>query len=116
MEFKEIAGICDIPHKLFNVSLREFNQFIMVCPSLIILDKGRAIVSGPLNGLFYDEVKLFLILFPVDAPHRLNLFYLANDVIQNCKRKNAIVYRTTFTDVLPEAMKLIRWVCFHQWT
>ncbi|KTF77670.1 hypothetical protein cypCar_00032956, partial [Cyprinus carpio] len=42
-----------------------------------------------------------------DAPHRLNLFYLANDVIQNCKRKNAIVYRTTFTDVLPEAMKLI---------
>ncbi|KAK2887532.1 hypothetical protein Q8A67_015760 [Cirrhinus molitorella] len=42
-----------------------------------------------------------------DASHRLNLFYLANDVIQNCKRKNAIVYRTTFTDVLPEAMKLI---------
>ncbi|XP_026087721.1 regulation of nuclear pre-mRNA domain-containing protein 2 isoform X1 [Carassius auratus] len=42
-----------------------------------------------------------------DAPHRLNLFYLANDVIQNCKRKNAIVYRTTFTDVLPEAIKLI---------
>ncbi|XP_051727973.1 regulation of nuclear pre-mRNA domain-containing protein 2a [Ctenopharyngodon idella] len=42
-----------------------------------------------------------------DASHRLNLFYLANDVIQNCKRKNAIVYRTTFTDVLPEAMNLI---------
>ncbi|TRY65122.1 hypothetical protein DNTS_009675 [Danionella cerebrum] len=43
-----------------------------------------------------------------DASHRLNLFYLANDVIQNCKRKNAMVYRTTFTDVLPEAMNLIR--------
>ncbi|KAL7826333.1 hypothetical protein AOLI_G00315420 [Acnodon oligacanthus] len=42
-----------------------------------------------------------------DASHRLNLFYLANDVIQNCKRKNAIVYRTTFTDVLPEAIKLV---------
>ncbi|XP_022538732.2 regulation of nuclear pre-mRNA domain-containing protein 2a [Astyanax mexicanus] len=42
-----------------------------------------------------------------DSSHRLNLFYLANDVIQNCKRKNAIVYRTTFTDVLPEAVKLI---------
>ncbi|KAI4886858.1 hypothetical protein NFI96_021439 [Prochilodus magdalenae] len=42
-----------------------------------------------------------------DAPQRLNLFYLANDVIQNCKRKNAIVYRTTFTDVLPEAIKLV---------
>ncbi|XP_062867053.1 regulation of nuclear pre-mRNA domain-containing protein 2a isoform X2 [Trichomycterus rosablanca] len=42
-----------------------------------------------------------------DASHRLNLFYLANDIIQNCKRKNAVVYRTTFTDVLPEAVKLI---------
>uniref|UniRef100_A0A3B4CHL7 Regulation of nuclear pre-mRNA domain-containing protein 2 n=1 Tax=Pygocentrus nattereri TaxID=42514 RepID=A0A3B4CHL7_PYGNA len=42
-----------------------------------------------------------------EASHRLNLFYLANDVIQNCKRKNAIVYRTTFTDVLPEAIKLV---------
>ncbi|XP_053087245.1 regulation of nuclear pre-mRNA domain-containing protein 2a isoform X2 [Pangasianodon hypophthalmus] len=42
-----------------------------------------------------------------EASHRLNLFYLANDVIQNCKRRNAIVYRTTFTDVLPEAIKLI---------
>ncbi|XP_051992057.1 regulation of nuclear pre-mRNA domain-containing protein 2-like isoform X2 [Xyrauchen texanus] len=42
-----------------------------------------------------------------EASHRLNLFYLANDVIQNCKRKNAIVYRTTFTDVLLEAIKLV---------
>ncbi|TSO05400.1 Regulation of nuclear pre-mRNA domain-containing protein 2 [Bagarius yarrelli] len=42
-----------------------------------------------------------------DSSHRLNLFYLANDVIQNCKRRNAIVYRTTFTEVLPEAIKLI---------
>ncbi|KAM9838228.1 regulation of nuclear pre-mRNA domain-containing protein 2a [Aulostomus maculatus] len=38
-----------------------------------------------------------------DSSHKLNLFYLANDVIQNCKRKNAIVYRTAFADVLPEA-------------
>ncbi|KAF0024590.1 hypothetical protein F2P81_023392 [Scophthalmus maximus] len=42
-----------------------------------------------------------------DAPHRLNLFYLANDVIQNCKRKNAIVYRTEFAEVLPEAFVLV---------
>ncbi|XP_051948602.1 regulation of nuclear pre-mRNA domain-containing protein 2-like isoform X2 [Xyrauchen texanus] len=42
-----------------------------------------------------------------EASHKLNLFYLANDVIQNCKRKNAIVYRTTFTDVLLEAIKLV---------
>uniref|UniRef100_A0A3Q0RP38 Regulation of nuclear pre-mRNA domain-containing protein 2 n=1 Tax=Amphilophus citrinellus TaxID=61819 RepID=A0A3Q0RP38_AMPCI len=38
-----------------------------------------------------------------DASHRLNLLYLANDVIQNCKRKNAIVYRTAFAEVLPDA-------------
>ncbi|XP_069583176.1 regulation of nuclear pre-mRNA domain-containing protein 2 [Ranitomeya imitator] len=40
--------------------------------------------------------------------HRLNLFYLANDIIQNCKRKNAIVYRDTFADVLPEAASLVK--------
>ncbi|XP_030641415.1 regulation of nuclear pre-mRNA domain-containing protein 2 [Chanos chanos] len=43
-----------------------------------------------------------------DANHRLNLFYLANDVIQNCKRKNAIVYRTTFASVLPDAALLVK--------
>ncbi|XP_053302743.1 regulation of nuclear pre-mRNA domain-containing protein 2a isoform X1 [Pleuronectes platessa] len=42
-----------------------------------------------------------------DAPHRLNLFYLANDVIQNCKRKNATVYRAEFAEVLPEAFGLV---------
>ncbi|KAM8921664.1 regulation of nuclear pre-mRNA domain-containing protein 2 isoform 2-T2 [Pelodytes ibericus] len=40
--------------------------------------------------------------------HRLNLFYLANDVIQNCKRKNAIVYRDTFSEVMPEAASLVK--------
>uniref|UniRef100_W5KZ86 Regulation of nuclear pre-mRNA domain-containing protein 2 n=1 Tax=Astyanax mexicanus TaxID=7994 RepID=W5KZ86_ASTMX len=43
-----------------------------------------------------------------DPSHRLNLFYLANDVIQNCKRKNAIVYRSAFADVLPGAALLVR--------
>uniref|UniRef100_A0A1A8ENJ5 Regulation of nuclear pre-mRNA domain-containing protein 2 n=2 Tax=Nothobranchius korthausae TaxID=1143690 RepID=A0A1A8ENJ5_9TELE len=42
-----------------------------------------------------------------NAPHRLNLLYLANDVIQNCKRKNAIVYRTAFAEVLPDAFLLV---------
>ncbi|KAE8281959.1 Regulation of nuclear pre-mRNA domain-containing protein 2 [Larimichthys crocea] len=42
-----------------------------------------------------------------DASHRLNLFYLANDVIQNCKRKNAIVYRTAFAEVLRDAFLLV---------
>ncbi|KAM4013441.1 regulation of nuclear pre-mRNA domain-containing protein 2 isoform 1-T1 [Anomaloglossus baeobatrachus] len=40
--------------------------------------------------------------------HRLNLFYLANDIIQNCKRRNAIIYRDTFADVLPEAASLVK--------
>ncbi|CAH2326910.1 regulation of nuclear pre-mRNA domain-containing 2 isoform X1 [Pelobates cultripes] len=40
--------------------------------------------------------------------HRLNLFYLANDVLQNCKRKNALIYRDTFSDVLLEAASLVR--------
>ncbi|XP_066538497.1 regulation of nuclear pre-mRNA domain-containing protein 2 isoform X2 [Hoplias malabaricus] len=43
-----------------------------------------------------------------DPSHRLNLFYLANDVIQNCKRKNAIAYRSAFADVLPDAALLVR--------
>ncbi|XP_013860156.1 regulation of nuclear pre-mRNA domain-containing protein 2, partial [Austrofundulus limnaeus] len=43
-----------------------------------------------------------------DNNHRLNLFYLANDVIQNCKRKNAIVFRTAFADALPNAVLLIK--------
>ncbi|XP_039662710.1 regulation of nuclear pre-mRNA domain-containing protein 2 isoform X2 [Perca fluviatilis] len=43
-----------------------------------------------------------------DNNHRLNLFYLANDVIQNCKRKNAIVFRSAFAEVLPNAAQFIR--------
>uniref|UniRef100_A0A671UHP9 Regulation of nuclear pre-mRNA domain-containing protein 2 n=1 Tax=Sparus aurata TaxID=8175 RepID=A0A671UHP9_SPAAU len=41
-----------------------------------------------------------------ESPHRLNLIYLANDIIQNCKRKNAIVYRTAFAEVLRDAFHL----------
>ncbi|CAN9513629.1 unnamed protein product [Ophioblennius macclurei] len=43
-----------------------------------------------------------------DNNHRLNLFYVANDVIQNCKRKNAIVFRSAFAEVLPNAALLIK--------
>ncbi|XP_047238899.1 regulation of nuclear pre-mRNA domain-containing protein 2a isoform X2 [Girardinichthys multiradiatus] len=43
-----------------------------------------------------------------NASHRLNLMYLANDVIQNCKRKNAINYRTAFAEVLPDAFQLVK--------
>ncbi|XP_019896854.3 regulation of nuclear pre-mRNA domain-containing protein 2 [Esox lucius] len=43
-----------------------------------------------------------------DTNHRLNLFYLANDVIQNCKRKNAIVFRSAFAEVLPNAALMVK--------
>ncbi|CAL8295100.1 unnamed protein product [Merluccius merluccius] len=42
-----------------------------------------------------------------DAAHQLNLVYLANDIIQNCKRKNAIVYRTAFAELLPDAFLVV---------
>lgn len=51
---------------------------------------------------------LNFLLSSAAFPHRLNLFYLANDVIQNCKRKNAIVFRDTFAEVLPEAASLVK--------
>ncbi|XP_060916347.1 regulation of nuclear pre-mRNA domain-containing protein 2a [Labrus mixtus] len=44
-----------------------------------------------------------------DPSQRLNLIYLANDVIQNCKRKNAIVYRTAFAEVLRDAFLLVNY-------
>ncbi|KAJ8005057.1 hypothetical protein DPEC_G00142710 [Dallia pectoralis] len=43
-----------------------------------------------------------------DTNHRLNLFYLANDVIQNCKRKNAVVFRSAFAEVLPNAALMVK--------
>lgn len=51
---------------------------------------------------------LYLLSSLAAYPHRLNLFYLANDVIQNCKRKNAIIFRESFADVLPEAAALVK--------
>lgn len=50
----------------------------------------------------------FLCVYIANSSHRLNLFYVANDVIQNCKRKNAIVYRTAFAEVLPDACTLVK--------
>ncbi|XP_069549383.1 LOW QUALITY PROTEIN: regulation of nuclear pre-mRNA domain-containing protein 2a [Brachyistius frenatus] len=44
-----------------------------------------------------------------DASQRLNMLYLANDIIQNCKKKNAIVYRTAFAEVLPDALLLVNY-------
>lgn len=43
-----------------------------------------------------------------NGKHRLALFYLANDVIQNCKRKNAKIFQDTFKKMLCEAIVLAR--------
>lgn len=40
---------------------------------------------------------------------RLALFYLANDVIQNCKRKNAKIFQDTFKACLIEAVELVKY-------
>ncbi|XP_064620326.1 regulation of nuclear pre-mRNA domain-containing protein 2-like isoform X2 [Lineus longissimus] len=42
------------------------------------------------------------------ANHRLTLFYLCNDVVQNCKRKNAKEYIGLFKEVLTDAVPLVR--------
>ncbi|KAL8602315.1 hypothetical protein ACOMHN_022828 [Nucella lapillus] len=40
--------------------------------------------------------------------HRLTLFYLCNDVVQNCKRKKVVVFRDTFRPFLKQATALVR--------
>ena len=52
---------------------------------------------------------LFLFLLKANSSkQRLALFYLANDVIQNCRRKNAKVFQDTFKKCLVEAVTLVR--------
>lgn len=59
--------------------------------------------------IHHAAVSLVLLSPPsADNNHRLNLFYLANDVIQNCKRKNAVVFRSAFGDVLSNAAQFVR--------
>ncbi|CAE1326432.1 Regulation of nuclear pre-mRNA domain-containing protein 2 [Acanthosepion pharaonis] len=40
--------------------------------------------------------------------HRLTLFYLCNDVVQNCKKKQAKIYMDTFKGVLKDAAPFVR--------
>ncbi len=42
-----------------------------------------------------------------NAKQRLALFYLANDVIQTCKRKNARIFQDTFRRSLTEAVAMV---------
>ncbi len=44
----------------------------------------------------------------MNAKQRLALFYLANDVVQNCKRKNARIFQDTFKKHMNEAVKYVR--------
>ncbi|KAG7254593.1 hypothetical protein CRUP_038043 [Coryphaenoides rupestris] len=61
------------------------------------------------NKKFHSQIVRYWMkwLRKSDAAHRLNLVYLANDIIQNCKRKNAIVYRTAFAEMLPDAFLMV---------
>ena len=44
-----------------------------------------------------------------DPDRRLLLFYLANDILQNGKRKGTDVFQELFKDPLREAVILARW-------
>ena len=45
---------------------------------------------------------------PANADRRLMLFYLANDVLQNSRRRGASVFQELFRDPLRQAVTLVR--------
>lgn len=51
-------------------------------------------------------------LSPANADRRLMLFYLANDVLQNSRRRGANMFQDLFRDPLRQAVTLVRWVQF----
>ncbi|ELT97252.1 hypothetical protein CAPTEDRAFT_221089 [Capitella teleta] len=50
----------------------------------------------------------FKVLKKSKMPHRLTLFYLCNDIVQNSKRKHAMCYKDQFKEVLKDATLLVR--------
>lgn len=50
----------------------------------------------------------FKVLKKSKASHRLTLFYVANDVIQNSKKQNALVYQQAFKPYLNSAMLYVK--------
>jgi hypothetical protein len=50
--------------------------------------------------------------FTAKMSHRLTMFYLCNDVVQNSKRKHAMCYKDQFKDVLKDATLLVRYIKF----
>ncbi|ESP05352.1 hypothetical protein LOTGIDRAFT_102650 [Lottia gigantea] len=54
-------------------------------------------------------VKIWLkVLKKVDVSQKLLLFYLCNDVVQNCKRKQAVEFLESFKGVLGESIQLVK--------
>ena len=47
-------------------------------------------------------------LFLGETKHKLTLFYLCNDVVQQAKRKKALYYLENFKDNLREAVMHVR--------
>jgi hypothetical protein len=56
--------------------------------------------------IFFHLINVLQTKADLNSKKRLALFYLANDVIQNCKRKNAKIFQDTFKQHLYEAIAL----------
>ena len=51
-----------------------------------------------------------ILLTVTDLDHLLLLLYVANDVLQNGRRRGAEVFHELFKEPLKEVFKLVRWV------
>ena len=51
-----------------------------------------------------------VLLTVTDLDHLLLLLYVANDVLQNGRRRGAEVFHELFKEPLKEVFKLVRWV------
>ena len=60
----------------------------------------------------YACVSLLCSILPTvtDLDHLLLLLYVANDVLQNGRRRGAEVFHELFKEPLKEVFKLVRWV------
>lgn len=73
---------------------------------------GWVDVCTHVAATFTSSVPTYLcthVYLTADPDRRLLLFYLANDILQNGKRKGADVFQELFKDPLREAVILARW-------
>lgn len=61
--------------------------------------------------VFSDLIEFISISAKIS--HRLTMFYLANDVVQNSKRKGFLLFVNSFAEVLKEATLLVRSVVYN---